>query len=647
MLMAGPITVTLEGGDLRGVRLRDLELAQQVFVAVRSIGWDTVPGELRDLVVDAHDDAFEVTFASRHALVDEVLDWRGAIRGDPSGVIGYTVDITSPTGFRYERVGLNVVHGIHAARGRPVRAWLGDDLVHSGRLPELVGPQRLLGGRELGLFPPFDRLEVEVADGVVVDMRFEGDEFEMEDQRNYGDGSFKTYSTPLQRPGPFVLPAGSALRQSLTIRVRGEGSRMSSAGVERPLTDGGGVSVVRLSETVVGRLPPLGLLHPLGGPAPALAAIDRLAGLRADHLRVEHEAGSDVREVAAARRLGAALGIPLVVEVRATDCGAVAADALDAILGDHDADRAMAPIQRLLINVPGAEPIDGGPTRALLDRARAVVASVGGSTTVGIARDFLAEVLRSPIDGSVAGSISFALSPAVHRSDDRTLIENLAGIADEVRSAREALGEGSLLVGPVTLATRHGPYPDGPVRDDGSSPSDDPREAALFGASWLVGCIAELAMGGPDAVTIATTFGPTGVVRTDEDGGSVDVASAGPPVSPAWHLLADLAGLAGASVLKAETDGECSVLAIRTPDGISVWLASRGIGPTRVRLEGSPWAGERVRVLDAVTLAAATHDPETFRSAAMPTSLGDGRSSILLDGHAVARIDLVAPGSPP
>ncbi len=646
VLRAGPVLATLDAGDLRQIRYRDLELAQQVFVAVRSIGWDTVPGVVSDLVVDADEESFEVACTSRHALAGEVLEWRGVIRGDSTGAIGYTVDITSTTGFRFERVGLNVVHGIEASRGRRVRAWLGGRPVHDGRLPRLVGPQRLLGGRELGLFPPFDRLEVEVADGVVVDLAFEGDEFEMEDQRNYGDGSFKTYSTPLQRPGPFILGPASTIRQSLTIRVRDTASRGATPdpGQAVVMIGGGAESVVRIRDGWAGTLPPLGLLHPAGMSFPSAAEIGRIGALRPDHVRVEHAVGSDTREVVVARRLADTLGVPSIVEVRASDSQTATMDALDAVLGaGEDAGVRVAAPQRLLINVPGAGPLDGGATRDLLERSRAMVASRGLSTEVGVARDFLAEVLRSPIDGTVVGTLSFALSPAVHRSDDRTLIENIAGIADGVRSAREALGTGWLTVGPVALATRHGPYPDGPLRDDGAPASADPREGRLFGAAWLVGCIAQLVSGQPDAVTITTTFGPTGVVRpTEATAGPVD-SSQGPPVSPAWHLLADLAGLAGAPVLEVDTDGSCSALAIRTPDGVRVWLASRGIGPTRVRLDGAFGTVAQVRMLDAVTLAAATHDPQAFRAAALPAPLENGRLPILLDGHSVARIDLIGP----
>lgn len=40
--------------------------------------------------------------------------------------------------------------------------------------------------------------------GVTVGIDFSGETFEMEDQRNWTDASFKTYCRPLARPAPTI-----------------------------------------------------------------------------------------------------------------------------------------------------------------------------------------------------------------------------------------------------------------------------------------------------------------------------------------------------------------------------------------------------------------------------------------------------------
>src|SRR5699024_4989680 len=66
---------------------------------------------------------------------------------------------------------------------------------------------------------------------------FDGDTFEMEDQRNWTDASFKTYSRPLSLPFPYTVEAGAAVRQAVTITV---GEQM----ISRPDEDESGESVL-------------------------------------------------------------------------------------------------------------------------------------------------------------------------------------------------------------------------------------------------------------------------------------------------------------------------------------------------------------------------------------------------------------------
>ena len=55
------------------------------------------------------------------------------------------------------------------------------------------------------------------AGGQSITCRMQGDTFEMEDHRQWGDASFKTYNRPLAKPWPYVIEDGAALEQSVTL----------------------------------------------------------------------------------------------------------------------------------------------------------------------------------------------------------------------------------------------------------------------------------------------------------------------------------------------------------------------------------------------------------------------------------------------
>ena len=58
------------------------------------------------------------------------------------------------------------------------------------------------------------------ADGLAVCCAFEGDTFEMEDQRQWGDASYKTYVRPLALPWPYMLKDGERFSQAVSITWR-------------------------------------------------------------------------------------------------------------------------------------------------------------------------------------------------------------------------------------------------------------------------------------------------------------------------------------------------------------------------------------------------------------------------------------------
>jgi hypothetical protein len=70
------------------------------------------------------------------------------------------------------------------------------------------------------------------------ELSFDGDLFELEDQRNWGDASFKTYCTPLLLGFPHQARKGVGIMQSVTIRVDGESTTAEKVTEERLLSVG-------------------------------------------------------------------------------------------------------------------------------------------------------------------------------------------------------------------------------------------------------------------------------------------------------------------------------------------------------------------------------------------------------------------------
>src|SRR6202040_2826659 len=129
-----------------------------------------------------------------HKQDDIEYFWNGLITGTSAGAVRFEFDGVARSSFMRNRIGFGVLPPIAECAGQPCVIDGADGSKQPGRFPDLISPNQ-----------PFLNMRAishQVAPGVSAEVRFEGDIFEMEDQRNWTDASFKTYCTPLGLPFP-------------------------------------------------------------------------------------------------------------------------------------------------------------------------------------------------------------------------------------------------------------------------------------------------------------------------------------------------------------------------------------------------------------------------------------------------------------
>ena len=127
------------------------------------------------------------------------------IEGGPDGSLRFAMDGAARSTFLRNRIGFCVLHPIRECAGARCRLTHADGTTRDAEFPWLVAP--------CNPFLELIGLSHEVSPGVWADLRFEGDVFETEDQRNWIDGSFKTFCTPLRLPFPVEIAAGTRVCQ--------------------------------------------------------------------------------------------------------------------------------------------------------------------------------------------------------------------------------------------------------------------------------------------------------------------------------------------------------------------------------------------------------------------------------------------------
>jgi D-apionolactonase len=222
---AGPVTGWLVGPDIRYASLDGLEIVRRILFAVRDRAWGTVPVSLTEIESSDLGGAFTLAFRGDCQVDGVRLEISGRASGDHHGTLDYTFTAEPRGEIVFNRIGICVLLPPEPYAGRRY-ATMAPKTAH-GRLPRLIGPQRIVDGRIRPLIPAFSDLQIRLNQDLDVDVRFSGDLFELEDQRNWGDASFKIYSTPLVLRAPHRRRDGEAIEQRVIIRATRS---------ERPLT---------------------------------------------------------------------------------------------------------------------------------------------------------------------------------------------------------------------------------------------------------------------------------------------------------------------------------------------------------------------------------------------------------------------------
>jgi hypothetical protein len=628
-LRAGPLTMVLEGADLRYVRLGEVEVLRRLYAAVRDRNWGTVPAELSDFDLDARDDSFRLSFDARHAQHDIRFRWHGVLEGRADGTIEYSLDGVADSDFAYNRIGFCLLHPAENA-GRPYRARTPDGTIED-RLPDTIGPQHIVNGLPAPLFPAFDELEIELADGIVARFELEGDLFEIEDQRNWTDASFKTYSTPLSLGFPHQATRGQEFSQRVRLSLEGA--------FEAPKPSVDEVVRIDVGQGLGQRLPAMGLGMASHGGGLSDREAELLRRLQLDHLRADVKLPAPgweaqlERAVAAAKAVGAGLELALFLGDEPEDELTALAERLHGV-----------PVARVLVFREG-EPTTAAQWIALArERLRPVLpdAPFFGGTNV-----LFTDLNRFRPDVEPLDGVAYPLNATVHAADDKSVVETMAMHADTVRSTCAFCGDLPIAVTPVTFNQRFNPVATGPEPEPPPGelpPQVDVRQCSLLGAGWTLGTLKYLAEGGAASATYFETTGWRGVMET-EQGSPVPERFPSRPgwVFPMYHVFADAAEWRGAELQDVRSSDPLAVEALAVA-GPEPHVLVANLTPQAQQCVIAPVGGDSaaIRSLDEETAAEALAEPDAFRRRADAVQVRNGELRLELVPFAVVRVDVGA-----
>lgn len=606
-LVAGPLAVQLDRGNLRYLRWHGLEVVRGIAFVLRDASWGTHSPAISDLVAAESADAFEVTYEARRDGPEGDFAYSVRITGDATGTLAFRANGASSRSFLTCRTGFVVLHPLEGVVGRDVEVQHCSGATYRAKFPDLISPdQPIFDIRQLTHRP---RREWTVC------VHMEGDAFEMEDHRNWTDASFKTYVRPLSRGYPYTIRAGETVQQAVTVAVSGP------APPEEGIPEH---AVVRIGGSL-GRVPRLGLFVEPQDVATAAIHAQQLKALRPAYLvgRVDLRLRDAGAQLAALDGLARSIGSPLSLQL-----------VIDGIAPRRELDLFAAGIRRIAMldsvhvvpardlksrqgnHVPAGE---ANPEDMLAAACQAFPGTpIGGGMTVPFA-----ELNRNRPPAGI-DFLAHATQANVHAADDVSVMETIEALPHVIRSARSFAGAVPYRLGPSTIGTSRFTVPGhvapNPRCGRVTMAADDPRQQALFGAAFALGLTAVAAAGRVDGLTFASVAGPAGILFPDGR------------LTPAAVFFQSFASLADAQYLQTgvEHSADISAVAVQSNRGAHLFLANRS--PKRRSVIFPGFLHEAVSLIDAQTLFAG----ESGWTAHI-TAVDD---VIDLDAYAVAMLDV-------
>jgi len=495
-LIAGKLKMIFRDGALRYISAGHNELIRMIYAAVRGKNWITVKPLISDEKFDIKSDSLRIKYTSRY--ISEEIDFTAwfEVEGNQDNSLSLSMNGIANRTFLKNRIGFCILHPIENYAGIHCNIEHSDGSSEQSFFPEEINPHQI--------FRDIRSMNWQV-NKVNCRIDLEGEVFETEDQRNWTDASFKTYSTPLSEPYPALIREGTRICQKVKFRAECPGDIKEN----RPDS-----TVIELLPEKYFRIPCFGICQSDRSAPLNKSEIKTLRPLRFDHYRIDLHLFGINWQVKAEEACKESYDLNYPVEF--------------ALFVDDNAQEQItnfirwyavkkSPVSSILLFHKSSPSTPDRIAREVIPLLKRILPGIKIGT--GTSANF-AQLNRNRPGDTGNDLICYSIHPQEHASDNLTLLENLKAQEYTVSSARRFSGNKGILISPVTLQRRfnaNNSLIELPWSGPGIPPQIDSRLMSLFGACWTAGSLKYLCESGSDSITFHYTTGERGIIQGDSD----------------------------------------------------------------------------------------------------------------------------------
>ena len=496
LLNAGRLQMYFSNGALRYISAGGSEIIRMIYSAVRDSNWLTINPLIRDQRIEKNEDSFRISFSCLYNSGEINFSAEYIIEGRADNSIVFMMDGMALETFEKNRIGFCVLHPIRNYAGLNCIIEHSDGSSEQSVFPEEISPHQVFSDI---------RSMKWISEKTNCRLDFEGDVFETEDQRNWTDASFKTYSTPLSLPFPAIIEKGTRIHQKVSLNVNVSFNNPEAASDK---------IIVKLFPEESFRLPSVGICQTSRSTPLSAAEIKIIRAIRFDHYRVDLHLFRTGWQFKAERGSQEASDLGFRLEL------ALFFDDNTKQQFNNFKDwylRRRLPVESILLyhksipTVPDSLASDIIPVL----RERNPDARIAAGTNANFA-----QLNRNRPGDTGNDSVCYSIHPQEHASDNRTLAENLEAQAYSVLSANAFSGNKGIIISPVTIQKRfnaNNEYIELHPLTKEAPPQIDSRQMSLFGACWTAISLKYLCEQRAESITYYETAGERGVFQGESD----------------------------------------------------------------------------------------------------------------------------------
>ncbi len=525
-LVAGKLSLEIVDGAVRNLCWNGVEVLRAVDYPVRNADWGTLGATT--LSEEFTETAVSFEYKRIFTVGDTALRGIFTCLGEGSGKVTASLDLRAQSPIRVNRAGFVILHPVSGFAGAPLVVTHRDGSIERGVFPRTIAADQ----------PAQDIVALrQKANGVSADIAFAGEIFEMEDQRNWTDASYKTYCRPLSLPFPFELAANERVTQSVTVLLSG-GHAAQPSNPDKPFTLGTGMgrSLPQLSLALEAGWEPTAEQRPVVKASATLLRLDLT--------------DPDWRKTLPGLVESAFGALDLEVVVSDSASGLRADLALLVATGITPRSILVLPKAWLKNRPSGGDGGDGATPAEAATVARACFpqSEIGGGSLTNFT-----ELNRHPGNAGSSDFISHGTCAIVHAADDISVIQTLEALPLVFASAEALAPAKPYRLGLVSIGMRSNPYGSGvaPNPEGLRRPMamTDPRQRGLFAAAWMVGAMAATQTSRVDRISLAAARGPFGLLE-------------GARARPVFHVHTAFVRMENRQRLAARGPGSVAVVAV-------------------------------------------------------------------------------------